>query len=103
MTNYHVSFFKDLINSNGRPFKTWQGSIEIHSARTRERAIQAAQRRFARLRGVSNWVLYADRLEIEALPEKAASARPSARTTSSHGLRSGRHHWDHKTSLLQER
>jgi hypothetical protein len=76
MSNYHASFFKNLINSNGRGFKSPQGSIEIHSARTRERAIQAAQRRFARLRGVSNWVLYADRLEIRASPEEAAGTRP---------------------------
>jgi hypothetical protein len=74
MTNYHVNFLKDLINSNVRLFRTRQGSIDIHSARTQERAIQAAQRRFARIRGVSNWVLYADRLEIEASAEEAAIA-----------------------------
>jgi hypothetical protein len=30
MSSYHASFFNNLINSNGRRFKSPQGSIEIH-------------------------------------------------------------------------
>ena len=75
MSTYHVSFFKNLTGSDGKQCNACQGSIEIHSARSRERAIQAAQRRFARLKRISDWSFYADKLEVTTLP-KGRGAMP---------------------------
>jgi len=44
-----------------------QRSIVIHSAKTRERAVEAAKKRFARLEGVPDWHLHATMIEVEAL------------------------------------
>jgi len=82
MNTYYVNFFKSLIGCNGRLVKAPQGSIEIHSARTRERAVQAAQWRFARLKRISDWSIYADKVEVIILPEeKVAAARVANPTT----------------------
>jgi hypothetical protein len=66
MGHYKVSFFKTLVGGNGRPAKCLQQTIEIRKARSPERAIRAAEHRYARRRGVRNWQLYADACELEA-------------------------------------
>ena len=50
MRAYQVTFFKDLVSSNGHRFACPQLTIQILRARSCERAITAAQRRFERLR-----------------------------------------------------
>lgn len=65
MPSYKVSFFKDLLNSNGHRFKCLQKAVEIRRAKSVERAVQAAERRFARLHRVRDWKLHADLLEVE--------------------------------------
>jgi hypothetical protein len=65
MPRYRVSFFKDLLNSDGHPFKCVQRVIEIHNARSADRAVQAAELRYERLHRVHDWMLHADCLELE--------------------------------------
>jgi hypothetical protein len=67
MNGYRVSFFKNLTSSNGKAFKVCQRAIEIHSARDRSRAIEAAKSRFARLECVGDWKLHADHFDVEPL------------------------------------
>ena len=67
MTSYRVTFFKNLVNSNGHQFKCQQGSIDIRRARTDKRALRAAQLRFERAKKISNWTLYADVVEMDVL------------------------------------
>jgi hypothetical protein len=67
MTSYRVTFFKNLVNSNGHESKCPQGSIDILRARSDERALQAAQRRYERAKKIGNWTLYADVAELDAL------------------------------------
>jgi hypothetical protein len=50
MPSYRV-FFINEIPRNGKLFRCCQRSIVIRSARNRERAIEAAKKRFARLEG----------------------------------------------------
>ena len=85
MNAYRVSFYKKLTNSYGMPFNVCQRSIEIHRARTPERAVAAAKFRFERRESVSKWFLYADYVEVDALevsapavtgPEVAEVRRP---------------------------
>jgi hypothetical protein len=65
MTRYRVTFFKNLLSSDGHRFKCPQGTIEINCARSADRAVQAAQHRFERLRHMPEWKLQADYLELE--------------------------------------
>lgn len=65
MTAYRVSFFNELTNSSGKLVKVCQRSVDIRVARTRDRAIEAAKKRFARLEHVGQWWLHARLVEIE--------------------------------------
>ena len=75
MTSYRVTFFKNLANSNGRQFKCPQSTIEIQRARSPERALRAAERRFERSKKIGNWTLYADIAEMEAIEIEGCSRR----------------------------
>jgi hypothetical protein len=66
MSCYRVRFFKRLVNSQGRPFKTLQGSFELIEANSTTDAVVIAERQFERLRGVPDWRLYADTVETES-------------------------------------
>lgn len=73
MTSYRVTFFKNLVNSNGHEFKCPQGTIEVRRARDRIRALRAAERRYERSQKVSSWRLRADSAEMEAVTDDGAS------------------------------
>ena len=70
--SYEVSFFKYLLSSDGHPFNCLQATIEIRRAKSIDRAVKAAQRRFARLHLAPRWTLYADTLEVNADGKKIA-------------------------------
>ncbi len=70
MCRYFVCFFKNLLSSDGHPFRCLQGQIEV-DAQTAEQALESGARRFAALRGVSDWTLGADAIEVSP-----ADARP---------------------------
>ena len=63
--SYRVSFFKALLSSDGHQFRCLQQSIVIRRARSVERAVEAAKRRFERRCRVTDWRLYADGVELE--------------------------------------
>ena len=65
MTTYRVSFFKNLQSSDGHAFKCVQQVIEIRRAKSPDRAVRAAERRYERRHHVPDWQLYADTLELE--------------------------------------
>jgi hypothetical protein len=69
MTRYKVSFFKNLLSSDGHPFRCLQQTIEVHACRP-ERAVQAAKRRYERLHRVPSWKLRADIVELEMQAER---------------------------------
>jgi hypothetical protein len=79
MTTYRVSFFNDLVNCYGIATRVWQRTIEIHRARSDDRALEAAKRRFARAEKVGCWDLRARRFEVEKI-EEPAPARPRRRS-----------------------
>jgi hypothetical protein len=60
-----VSFFKDLVGSDGQSSSRLQQSIWISRAKNIDAAVEAAKRRYERLCRVPLWSLYADRLELE--------------------------------------
>jgi hypothetical protein len=63
--SYRVSFFKDLVSSDGHHFRCLQENIVIRRARNDDRAVEAAKRRFQRLCHVADWRFYADGFELE--------------------------------------
>jgi hypothetical protein len=65
MSGYRVSFYKCLVNSYGRPFKTLQAEIDVIRANTTAEAELIAQRQFEQLRGVTSWHFQADIAETE--------------------------------------
>ena len=85
MDSYRVCFLKNLINSYGKTFDVCQRSIVIRSARNQERAIKAAQARFARMEHIGDWTLHADKVEAEILPNEAAHAPAAAKSRGSTG------------------
>lgn len=74
MLHCRVNFYKDLASTNGRSFGCLQQSVLIRKARSLDRAIEAAKRRFERHCRVSTWSLYADRLEMEFEGKKISYA-----------------------------
>lgn len=60
MAQYRVQFAKDIL---GVPFPV--GSVAIARARDAERALRAAEIRFARQYGLDDWRERADRVEVE--------------------------------------
>ena len=68
--SYRVSFFKNLLGTDGlgtdgHQFRCLQQSIVIRRARSVERAVEAAKRRFERLCHAVDWRLHADGVELE--------------------------------------
>lgn len=65
MADYRISFFKNLVNSDGHPFKCLQRQFEMRGMRDAGQAAQSAARRFEELCGVRGWQLRADVIEVE--------------------------------------
>jgi hypothetical protein len=76
MPSYRVCFINE-IPRQGRLFRCCQRSIVIRRARSPERAVEAAKRRFARLEGGRDWKVHAEMIEIEEI-DLAGGGRPFA-------------------------
>jgi hypothetical protein len=90
MPSYRICFINE-IPRNQQLFRCCQRSIEIRVARTPERAIEAAKKRFARLEGIRDWKLHAAFIEVEAIEAIDIEPRPERRAEISAGS-SGREH-----------
>jgi hypothetical protein len=66
MKSYRVSFFKNLLSPDGHRFKCVQRIVEIHRAKSIERAVLAAKHRYARIHSAADWTLHADGFEVKA-------------------------------------
>jgi hypothetical protein len=64
MAAYEVHFYKRLLSSDGHSFKCLQQTIQICRAKSFDRAVQAAERKYERSQRVSDWKLRADSLEL---------------------------------------
>jgi hypothetical protein len=67
MAGYKVNFFKDLLSSDGHPFKVLQRTITVARSKTPDRAVEVAQRQFERVKNIPDWKLHADSVETELL------------------------------------
>jgi hypothetical protein len=64
MASYRVRFINEIAR-NHKLFRCCQRVIVIRSARSRERAIEAAKKRFARAEGIRDWKIHAGSIEVE--------------------------------------
>ena len=60
-----ITFFKYVRSSNGHEFKCVQETITIECAKSIDRAVEAAKRRFERRRRVVNWHPHSDGFDVE--------------------------------------
>lgn len=74
MPRYRVRFIKILCDDTGHPHRCLEGEVHIRHARDRDRAIRAAKNRFARMRRVPRWDLFADVVELDIEPEEPSSS-----------------------------
>jgi hypothetical protein len=65
MTRYRVSFFKNLRGFDGHTSRSLQQAIVIRRAKSVERAVEAAKRRYERHCHVADWRRHADGVELE--------------------------------------
>jgi hypothetical protein len=63
MSRYVVTFFKNLVDSDGHPFKAPQERIELASS-SPQQAVEVAIERFIGSRHVGDWTIHADSLEL---------------------------------------
>ena len=78
MAHYRVRFIKTLCDDTGHAHKCVEGVVDIRRARDRDRAVQAAKRRFERMKKIPRWGLYADSFELEVEQEGSPSNRKRA-------------------------
>jgi hypothetical protein len=69
MSAYVVSFFNELCNSRGQQHKVCQSRVVIRRARSEDRAIEAAKKRFARAERIQDWKIRAQQFEVELVGE----------------------------------
>jgi hypothetical protein len=60
-----ITFFKHVCSSNGHEFKCVQEIITIERAKSTDRAVEAAKRRFERRRHVVDWRLHSDGFDVK--------------------------------------
>ncbi len=77
---YRVSFFKRLIDSNGRPVDACQGAVEVR-APGKDHAVNLARHRFAEVKDVADWSLRADYEELELVPSRKRGPKRARRNT----------------------
>ena len=63
---YRVRFFNEFARG-GAVARPCQRTIIIRSARSRERAVEAAKKRFARLEGIRDWRIHAQIVEVDTI------------------------------------
>jgi hypothetical protein len=63
MTTYRVKFFKNLLSSDGHPFKVLQRVVTVDQSKTADDAVRMAQQQFESCERVSDWRLHADCIE----------------------------------------
>jgi hypothetical protein len=78
MSTYHVSFFKNLLSSDGHPFKCLQRQIDITDAESAAQAAESASRAFEALYGCP-WKLHADSIEVNVDPGQRVEMRSNIR------------------------
>jgi hypothetical protein len=79
MAEFRVTFFNNLINSKGMPFKCLQRAVIVGGVKDADNALQKAKREFERLENIPNWKYRAQFLEVEVVEIAAKRQSPIAK------------------------
>jgi len=79
MAEFRVTFFNNLINSKGMPFKCLQRAVIVGGVKDADIASQKAKREFERLENIPNWKYRAQFLEVEVVEIAAKKRSPIAK------------------------
>jgi hypothetical protein len=63
--HFVVSFMKDVLGDNGLEIDVCQGTMYVDASDERE-ATELAKRWFCETKGLCDWSLHADRIEVQA-------------------------------------
>jgi hypothetical protein len=66
MAEYRIKFFKNILSSDGHPFKVLQRVIPVDQSASCDDAVRIAQQRFEGLENINDWRLHADFVEASA-------------------------------------
>lgn len=73
MIEYCVSFFNNLVNSNGRPCKCLQRTVTVRGAQDAKAASDKAKKDFEQLEHVSHWRCHAQFVEVNPVRKIATT------------------------------
>ena len=79
MADYRISFFKNLVSSNGHRFKCLQGEAVVRGSGGAAEAIETASRQFEREHGLRDWRFHADMVEVESVDDTEEQDAPAAK------------------------
>ena len=65
MKRYRISFYNELPNDSGHVSHCCQRMIEIRSAKSVDRAVEAAKHHFTRQEAIAVWDMHAHSFEVE--------------------------------------
>ncbi len=71
MSHYRVSYFKNLLSSDGHQFKCLQQRFDIPDVMNADEATRAAARQFEHLHGIHSFKMFADAIEVERVEDEA--------------------------------
>jgi hypothetical protein len=74
MTHLRIRFTKRICDGTGHMHQTTQAVVEVWHARSVDRALKAAQHRFARMHRAKTWGTHADGFEVDAFEPTLARA-----------------------------
>ena len=79
MAQFRVTFFNNLINSGGMPFKCLQRAVIVGGVKDADTASQKAKREFERLENIPNWKYRAQFFEVGVVEIAAKKQSPIAK------------------------
>lgn len=72
MKRYQVTFYREIVNSFGRVYRSPLHTIVIDNARSQKRAEQAAKWRCARSRQARRWPYLSTGVDVQVLEDASA-------------------------------
>ena len=72
MAHHRIRFTKRICDDTGHTHQATQAIVEVHHARDGNRALRAAQHRFARMHRAKSWDVHADGFEVDVLGSRGA-------------------------------
>jgi hypothetical protein len=73
MSHYRVSYFKNLLSSDGHQFKCLQQQFDLPNVVDAEEATRTAESRFESLHGIHSLKIFADAIEVKRVENEVVA------------------------------